>query len=39
MIMWNLNILKKEKLCYMNTDSVYVYIKKYDIYKDISNYD
>ena len=27
---------KKQKLCYMNTDSFFVYIKTYDIYKNIA---
>ena len=29
-------MVKKEKLCYMNTDSFIVYLKTNDIYKDIA---
>ena len=34
----NLKYGEKAKLCYMERDSFSVYIKKYDIYKDIGGY-
>ena len=35
MIILNQNMVKKTKLCYMDTDSFIVYIKTDDIYNDI----
>ena len=36
MITSNQNLVKKHKLCYMNTDSLIAYIKTYDIYIEIA---
>ena len=36
MITSNRNLVKKHKLCYMNTDSLIAYIKTYDIYIEIA---
>ena len=37
MIIWDLNMDKKSKLCYIHNDSFIVYIKTEDIYVDIVN--
>ena len=36
MTMWNRNMKKKKKLCYMDTDSFTEYIQIDEIYKDIA---
>ena len=38
MIMWNQNMKKKQKLCYIDRYSFVVYIKTEDIYIDIAKY-